>query len=43
MRVGYFEQASGRFTALNQHETQIKTHFLTSERRVRELPESDYQ
>jgi hypothetical protein len=24
MRVGYFEQASGRFTALNQHETQIQ-------------------
>src|SRR6188474_3013601 len=40
-RVGYFERATGRFTVLNEHETRIRSHFLTSERQVRALPESD--
>jgi hypothetical protein len=41
-RVGYFERETGRFTALNEHETRIRSHFLTGERQVRALPESDY-
>jgi hypothetical protein len=42
-RVGYFERATGRFTVLNERETRIRSHFLTSERQVRALPESDYR
>jgi hypothetical protein len=42
-RVGYFERATGRFTILNERETRIRSHFLTSERQIRALPESDYR
>jgi len=42
-RVGYFERATGRFTVMNEYETRIRSHFLTSERQLRTLPESDYR
>ena len=42
-RVGYFERVTGRFTALTERETRIRSHFRTSERQVRALPESDYR
>ena len=42
-RVGYFERATGRFTVLNERETRIRSHYVTSERQIRGLLESDYR
>lgn len=42
-RVGYYDLRSERFTALNEAETRILTHFRCPERYVRTLPESAYR
>jgi hypothetical protein len=41
-RVGYFDPATGRFTAVSENGATILTHFPTSEAKVRGFPQSDY-
>jgi hypothetical protein len=43
-RVGYYALGTNRFTALNQSQTRILTHFIPDrgESYVRDLPDSTY-
>ena len=41
-RVGYFDRARRRFTALSADESRIINHFCATANYVRHLPESDY-
>jgi hypothetical protein len=42
-RVGYYHVRTERFTALNERETRLLTHFRCPERYVRLLPSSGYR
>jgi len=42
-RVGYYDPYTQRFTALNEAETNVLTHYRCLERYVRNLPASDYR
>lgn len=41
-RIGYYERDTGHLTIVDQTHTEIVSYFLTSERYVRDLPESIY-
>ena len=41
-RVGYFDPATGRFTAMTEDERLILSHFAATESYVRNLPDSTY-
>ena len=42
MRIGYFDPATGRFTALSEDGLTIVTHFVTTEAYIRSRPNSSY-